>query len=194
MFGGAKGGRRRADSDSPPTARCPLCPPSRLAHKRERCRGGRCLRPSAFRPPPSAFTLIELIVVLTVIAVMIGMAVPRFDRAIEQSRADVAMGNLRAIWAAQRLYWLEYHTYTDTLSQASSPVGLVELGLLDPQVVSTTGDYTYALSSVSGDTFQATATRRASTHWAGEFTIDQTGELDGAVSASDEPDITPTIQ
>jgi prepilin-type N-terminal cleavage/methylation domain-containing protein len=141
-----------------------------------------------------AFTLIELVVVLTIIAVMIGMAVPRFDRAIEQSRADVAMSHLRAIWAAQRLYWLEYHAYADQLTHAASPVGLVELGLLDPQVVSADGDYTYALPSAGADAFQATATRRAGVRWSGEFTIDQTGLLGGTISADDEADIVPTIQ
>ena len=65
-------------------------------------------------------------VVLTVIAIMAAMCIPTFQRAIEQSRADVAAANLRAIWAAERLYWLEYHAYTDQFDN------LRAMGLLDP--------------------------------------------------------------
>src|SRR5450830_404694 len=85
--------------------------------------------PTADRTPaPRGFTLTELMVTLTIIAAMTAMSVPSFQRAMEQSRADIAAANLRAIWAAQRLYWLENHAYTSDLTQ------LQALGLLDPQL------------------------------------------------------------
>ena len=81
------------------------------------------------------FTLTELMVVTTLIGVMAAMSIPSFQRAVEQSRADIAAANLRAIWAAERLFWLENHAYTDKLSQQSpQPVGLMQLGLLDPSL------------------------------------------------------------
>ena len=91
------------------------------------------------RPPPSGFTLMELMVAVAIMGVLIGMSAPYFGRSLEQARADFAVANLRAIWAAERLYWLENHAYTDKLTQ-TSPKGLVELGLIDPGIVSTTGD------------------------------------------------------
>jgi prepilin-type N-terminal cleavage/methylation domain-containing protein len=79
------------------------------------------------------FTLTELMVVMTIVGVMAAMSVPSFQRAMTQSRADIAAANLRAIWAAERLFWLENHAYTDKLTQASPP-GLIEAGLLDPSL------------------------------------------------------------
>ncbi|MGD0897146.1 MAG: prepilin-type N-terminal cleavage/methylation domain-containing protein [Thermoguttaceae bacterium] len=142
---------------------------------------------------PSGFTLVELMVVVTILAVLIGMAVPRFVRAVEQSRADIAAANLRAIWGAERLYWLENHAYTDQLSQ-QTPQGLVELGLLDPAVASASGDYVYRITAAGSDTFQAEATRTGSAFWAGTLTIDQTGTTGGSISAAGETAITPGFQ
>jgi len=112
------------------------------------------------------FTLTELMVVVTIVGVMAAMSVPSFHRAMVQSRADIAAANLRAIWAAERLFWLENHTYTVNLSQASPP-GLIESGLLDPSLplnsssaTYQTGGYYYSVVTGSGTatTFAATAT------------------------------------
>ena len=74
------------------------------------------------------FSLVEVMVVLTILGILIAMAVPRYTRAIEQSRADIAAANLRAIWSAERLYWLENRVYTADLNR------LQTLGLLDSAV------------------------------------------------------------
>jgi len=147
---------------------------------------------SACRARLSGFTLTELMVTVAVIGVLIGMSAPYFGRTLEQSRADFAVANLRAIWAAQRLYWLENHAYTGKLTQAS-PKGLFELGLLDPAIVSTTGDYIYTVPSAGSSTFQAQATRATGTSWQGSFTIDQNGTTAGSISAGTTT-ITPGFQ
>jgi prepilin-type N-terminal cleavage/methylation domain-containing protein len=112
------------------------------------------------------FTLTELMVVTVIIGVMAAMSAPSFQRAIEQSRADIAAANLRAIWAAERLYWLENHIYTDKLSQESPP-GLIQAGLLDPRLPLSASDatyqaggyyYTVTIGSDPTATFTATAT------------------------------------
>ena len=41
-----------------------------------------------------AFSLLEVIIVMTVIGVLMAMTVPHYQRAIEQSRADIAAANL----------------------------------------------------------------------------------------------------
>ena len=135
------------------------------------------------------FTLTELMVVTTLIGVMAAMSIPSFQRAVEQSRADIAAANLRAIWAAERLFWLENHAYTDKLSQQSpQPVGLMQLGLLDPSLPLTESAgtqsgggyyYTVVAGSDTTPTFTATATRCGTSSC---FTIDQSGTMGGTVT------------
>lgn len=135
-----------------------------------------------FRP---AVTLIEVMLVLIVLGVLLSMAAPSFHRSVEQSWADVAGANLRAIWTAQRLYWLEHRTYTAGLSELES------LGLVDPAVVSATQPYRYEISSADATSFTAKATRSGSARWSGYFKIDEQGDMWGDVHAWGEPDIEP---
>jgi prepilin-type N-terminal cleavage/methylation domain-containing protein len=131
------------------------------------------------------FTLTELMVVTTLIGVMAAMSVPSFQHACEQSRADIAAANLRAIWAAERLFWLENHTYTDKLATQTSPLppGLADLGLIDSEIVSSTVGYVYLVPAAGTATFTATATRKdPSGATFGFFRIDQTGSSSGTVS------------
>ena len=131
------------------------------------------------------FSLVELMVVCTVMVILVSMATPSFRRSMEQSRADMAGANLRAIWTAQRVYWLEYRTYTNDLSVLES------LDLLDPTIGAATTRYVYAISAADDDTFLATATRSGSDLWTGQFTIDEDGTVSGVVQALGKPDITP---
>ena len=61
------------------------------------------------------YTLVEMIVAVIVAGVLLSVGVPRFAQSLEQSRADVAGANLRSIWSAQRLYWLQNRTYAPDL-------------------------------------------------------------------------------
>ena len=137
---------------------------------------------------PRGVSLMEVMLVLTVIGILISMSAPSFSRSMEQSRADIAGANLRAIWSAERVYWLEYRTYTSNLSELDS------LGLLDPTIVSGTSRYVYAIPSADASSFTAAATRTGSSRWTGQFTISEGGVLSGAIGATGEPDIVPGFQ
>ena len=129
----------------------------------------RTAMPTADRTP-GGFTLVELMIVLTIMGVLATMCVPAFQRAIEQSRADVAAANLRAIWSAERLYWLECHSYTT----ASHLETLRDLGLVDKEIASASGSGGYDYAVTGTDPFEATATSQQ-----GSITIkiDESGEL-----------------
>jgi len=133
-------------------------------------------------------SLIEVMLVLTVMGILVTMSAPSFHRSLEQSHADIAGANLRAIWTAQRLYWLENRTYTDDVSE------LVSLGLLDPTILSATTRYLYTILSAGDSDFCAAATRSGSERWTGQFTIDQDGVTAGAIQAAGETDIVPGFQ
>jgi prepilin-type N-terminal cleavage/methylation domain-containing protein len=160
----------------------------------------------ARRPARRAFTLVEMMVVAALIGILAAMAAPSYQRAIEQARADVAAANLRAIWAAERLYWLENHTYTTNLSKSQPPSslpGLVELGLLDKTLpldstsaTYKTGGYYYTIdSNPTSTTFTARATHMTDSQWSGSFTIDQNGVIPPQNSVTDGTcAITPGFQ
>jgi prepilin-type N-terminal cleavage/methylation domain-containing protein len=136
----------------------------------------------------SGISLIELMVVLTILGVLVATAVPSFRKSIEQSRADIAAANLRAIWSAERLYWLENRVFAGSLSDLESS------DLIDSTISGGSESYQYAIDAADATTFTATATRSGSGTWAGSFSIDQTGVVAGSVSDSRGITITPGFQ
>ena len=155
-------------------------------------------QPNADRSKPRrGFTLTELMVVMVMIGIMVAMSVPSYQRAIEQSRADIAAANLRAIWAAERLYWLENGKYTpapDPPTPDTALQSLHDLGLIDGDIVAGMGGYTYAITNGSANSFTATATRSGTS---GNFSISDLGVVGGTVtvgSGSGSYSITPGFQ
>lgn len=134
------------------------------------------------------FTVMELMVVLAIMAILASMAAPSLRRSIQQGHADLAGANLRAIWCAERIYWLENRTYADSL------IELEREGLLDTQVSELSGEYAYAVTLADESSLTVTATRQGSKSWSGRFVIDETGRLTGAVSARGETSLVPGFQ
>jgi len=132
-------------------------------------------------------TLLELVIVMTILGVLLSFGIPSFQLALEQSRAQVASANLEAIWSAQRLYWLENRTY------ASDVATLQSAGMLDHSLSSQTF-FTYEIASADGSSFVATATRTTNQKWNGTFSIDQTGTLAGILSNPPKSDIAAGFQ
>ncbi len=56
------------------------------------------------RPPPPAFTLIEVLVTIALIALLVGLLLPTLGSARQRSRAAVCLSNLRQIGAAHLMY------------------------------------------------------------------------------------------
>jgi len=140
-----------------------------LLHSRQsrRLRGGN-----------KGYSLIEMLVALIVTGVLMSIGIPRFQQSLEQSRTDVAGANLRAIWAAQRLYWLENRTYAPDLNT------LLSANLIDPSLPTATAPYSYTIASASDSWFTATATRAGAANWSGLFTIAADGTFSGSVQQS----------
>lgn len=133
------------------------------------------------------FLMVEVIVCVVMMAILVSVSIPIFQRALEQARADIAAANLRAVWSAQRLYWLENHTYCSDLTD------LQGLGLIDPSLASASSAYVYQVQGASATGFTATATR-SSSYWSGVLTIDQAGDFSGVVVAPGQPTIVPGFQ
>jgi prepilin-type N-terminal cleavage/methylation domain-containing protein len=123
-------------------------------------------------------SLVELMVVMTIMGVLGSMGIPRFQRSLEQSRADVAGANLRAIWSAQRLFWLDHRKYARDLQT------LVELHLIDSSLADSNVTYTYQVADASDTGFTARATRAGSRVWSGALEIADNGVLAGEIHHS----------
>ena len=135
-----------------------------------------------------AVTLMELLTVTIVIGILSVMSVPTIGKSIEQSHADLAGGNLKFIWNAQRYYWLDNQEFAPDL------ITLNSAGLLDASVVAGSSRYAYAIVSADADGFLASATRVGSTQWVGAFEIDESGTITGTVQSPSSGPITPGFE
>jgi prepilin-type N-terminal cleavage/methylation domain-containing protein len=59
----------------------------------------------------SAFTLIEILVVMTLIAILVGIGVPAFTSVMEQARKTQAKNEEQQIVAAVNAYYTDYGKY-----------------------------------------------------------------------------------
>jgi prepilin-type N-terminal cleavage/methylation domain-containing protein len=139
------------------------------------------------------FSLLEMMVAMVVVGILVAIAAPSYQRAIDQSRADIAAANLRAIWAAERLFWLENHSYTQDLSKLQT-LGLLDVALPigDPGATPPPGKYWdvwywYQVTPGTDPTASFTAKANAATYaqnsgWTSNVVIDETGTISGSVS------------
>jgi prepilin-type N-terminal cleavage/methylation domain-containing protein len=147
-----------------------------MRHRRRRRRG---------------YTLLELMIVVTIMGVLIAVPAPMFGRAIEQPKLDVAASNVRSIWAAERFYYLETGKYGSLADLAADTLAS---DLVDPTVLNGTAFYSYSVApSADGQSFVATAVRPASSVCSGTVTIDQAGNLACNVSYAGQA-MTPSLE
>ena len=74
------------------------------------------------RPDQRAFTLVELLVVIGIIALLIGMLLPALSRAQESARRVVCLGNVRQLTTATMLYLTDNHQCLPEATSANIPL------------------------------------------------------------------------
>lgn len=62
-----------------------------------------------------AFSLIELMIVVAIIAFLAMVSVPTFTKFLVKAKRAEAYMNLNSIYAAQKAYWAEHGRYADSL-------------------------------------------------------------------------------
>ncbi len=104
-----------------------------------------------------AFTLIELMIVMAVIAILVGIALPRFKGMREEANITKAHGECRALRIAMESYAMHHDNtypatsfspYTDYLNGTNCKPGpqLIESALYDPFAAAST-EYYYILGT-----------------------------------------------
>jgi len=135
------------------------------------------------------FTLTEVLIAMTIICILVTLSTPIYSRALEQAKLDAAAGNLKMIWSAQRVYWLDEHTYAPDLTTLYS-MDLLSLKMVVTKT-SLTASYVYEIEAVDDDSFTAVAIRNGSSKWSGEIRIDEYGDLTGGITATDGLELVP---
>lgn len=124
--------------------------------------------------------------VMTIMGVLIAIPAPMFGRAVEQSRLDFAAANLRAIWGAERYFFLEHGRFGTLAELGSDADGLDPL--VDPSLAAGGSYYRYTID-VAGDGrgFVATAAHPGTPSCSGSIAMDETGALAGLITYGDRP-------
>lgn len=130
------------------------------------------------------FTLTELLMVVVILGILGGIAIPRYFPQAEKARVAEAVSMLSAIRQAEEGYRLENGTYL-ALATAADGNNWLAVGIEDPNLSST--DWGYSVTAGTGNistTFSAIATRTAA-HGAGNnaattVTLSETGTYGGS--------------
>ena len=62
-----------------------------------------------------AFTLTELLIVVIIIAILATLALPMLVKTLEKAKIGEAISNLNLIRTGQKIYFLEYGHFTNTI-------------------------------------------------------------------------------
>src|SRR5215831_7845995 len=69
-----------------------------------------------------AFTLIELMVVMTIIMILASMLLPALTRARERARETHCLNNLRQLGIASRIFWDDHGGYFSAVTFGQDPL------------------------------------------------------------------------
>ena len=132
------------------------------------------------------FSLLELLVTVTILTILVTLAIPGYGRAVERAKVRDAQAVLVSIYNAQRMYRLDQTTGTPPTPTYGTLPNLVNNRYLtdpDPGGSRIPGDATpggsntdwnFAVVSPSATTFTATATRTGGSFNGSTIILDQT--------------------
>jgi len=116
---------------------------------------------SALRVGQRAFTLIEMLVVMTLIALLLTLAVPRYFTALEKGRLRVQSQNIATLRDAIDKYFADQGRYPDTLDDLVTKRYLRQIPL-DPVSETATWEIIPPKDSADGNVYDIQAVAPAS--------------------------------
>ena len=101
------------------------------------------------------FTLVELVIVILIIGIIVGYAIPSYQRQVIQTKRTEAHNVLMQISARQEKNNATFLQYATTIALGNVPTN-VDLGFLGVPFMNSI-DYDYTMDNVDGYTITATA-------------------------------------
>ena len=118
-----------------------------------------------------AFTLVELMLTVMVIAVLVSIAIPNYINTVERARAREARATLESMRAAEHSYAAERRQFISLTTGGDT--AWEAIGLENPNNnANRSWDYTL---SASGANFSGTASRRSGPYSGETISLDQDG-------------------
>ena len=103
------------------------------------------------RKQAGGFTLLELVIVIVILAILAGLAVPRYVRTVNRSRANEALEMLLQIRSSCERFYARQGSYATIAADLSNLD-------FDPTQVSGTAQWTYVASGQAADAYIITGT------------------------------------
>lgn len=115
------------------------------------------------RTGQKGFTLIEVMMVVAIIAILVGIALPAYQNTIMRSNRAPAKGGLMDVMSRQEQYFMNNKSYSTTLANLGLPASYY-IDDTGQQVTSTdsTRIYQITLTATAATSYTATATPQLS--------------------------------
>jgi len=118
-----------------------------------------------------SFTLLELVIVITMIGILLTLAIPKFNITKERAIAKEALANLKLVYAAEKIYRIENPNYYPSSGSKTDVVADINPNL---QLSLTEVNWDYDITGGT-DVFTATAARTSGPYSTCIYQITQTG-------------------
>jgi type IV pilus assembly protein PilE len=134
------------------------------------------------------FTLIELMVTVTIVGILAMVAIPQYNRVVKRTEVEMAQGSLETFAAAMERHWSENLTYTGAAGTQASPANTGAPWIFPAEAPLDSNHKTYDLTiqAATASAFTLRAAPKDANDLAqdGYYEIDNTGEISHVIPAS----------